>query len=63
MRDFSLSIRRALACKGITILRPVALPDMASTMPFANATRGYSVNDNGCARIWSYSEVLEAARA
>ena len=62
MRDFSASTRRALSRKGISILRTIALPDMSSDMPFANATRGYSVNDNGCGRIWTFSQVLEAAR-
>ena len=62
MSDFSTSTHRALARKGIVILRPMALPDMSLTMPYANATRGYSVNDNGCGRIWSFTEVLEAAR-
>ena len=61
-RDFAASTRRALARKGITILAPVALPDMTSPMPYANATRGYSVNDNGCGRIWTHREVMEAAR-
>lgn len=61
MRDFSSATRRALARKGIVILRPVALPDMTSAMPWANATRGYSVDDNGCGRIWTFAEVLGAA--
>ena len=62
MRDFSSATRRALARKGISILRPVALPNMASAMPFANADRGYAVNDNGCGRVWTFAQVLEAAR-
>jgi hypothetical protein len=62
MRDFSASTRRILARKGITILAPVAIPDMTSAMPFANATRGYRVNDNGCGRVWTFAQVLEAAK-
>lgn len=62
MRDFSAATRRALARKGIEILRPVAIPDMSSDMPFANASRGYSVNDNGCGRIWTFAEVMGAAQ-
>lgn len=62
MRDFSAATRRALARKGITILRPVALPDMSSDMPYANANRGYAVDDNGCGRIWTFAQVMEAAR-
>jgi hypothetical protein len=63
MSDFSAVIRRALSRKGIIILHPVALPDMSSSMPYANATRGYSVNDNGCGCVWSFDEVLAAAGA
>jgi hypothetical protein len=62
MRDFPLATRRALARKGITILRPTALPNMASAMPFANADRGYVVNDNGTSRVMTFVQVLEAAR-
>jgi hypothetical protein len=57
MRDFSAATLRRLALKGITVLRPVALP----TGRFADYERGYSVNDNGCGRIWTFEEVLEAA--
>jgi hypothetical protein len=62
MRDFSPATLRALAAKGLTILRPVAIPDMASAMPWACADRGYAVNDRGCHRILTFSQVLEAAR-
>jgi hypothetical protein len=62
MRDFSPSTRRALARKGIAVLSPVAIPDMASAMPWANADRGYAVDDNGMHRILSFAQVLEAAR-
>lgn len=62
MRDFSASTLRLLARRGLTILGPVALPDMSSDMPFANAERGYSVNDNGTGRIMTFQQVLEAAR-
>jgi len=61
MNDFSSKTRKALARKGITILGPVALPDMSSAMPWANAERGWSVNDNGCGRIWTLAQVLAAA--
>jgi hypothetical protein len=62
MRDFSASTLRALARKGIVILGITAIPDMSSAMPFANATRGYRVDDNGCGRIWTHAQVREAAR-
>jgi hypothetical protein len=61
MRDFSPSTLRALAAQGITILRPVAIPG-SGDMPWANAERGYAVNDTGCHRILTFSQVLEAAR-
>jgi len=60
MRDFSSKTLHALAAKGISILGGVAIP-AAGDMPFANAERGYRVNDNGCGRIWTFKQVLEAA--
>ncbi len=62
MRDFSAKTVAALARKGISILRPVAIPNTASDMPWATADRGYSIDDNGCGRIWTFAQVLEAAR-
>ena len=61
MNDFSAKTRRALARKGIAIYGTQAIPDMSSSMPFANASRGYLVNDNGCGRVWMFKEVMEAA--
>ena len=62
MRDFSPATLRALARKGIRLIGLQALPDMSSPMPFANATRGYVVDDNGCGRVWTFTQVQEAAR-
>lgn len=62
MRDFSAATRRALARKGIAIVGTTVIPNPASDMPFATGDRGYKVNDNGCGRIWTFAEVLEAAR-
>jgi hypothetical protein len=62
MRDFSPTTLRALAAKAITVLGPVAIPDTSSPMPWANADRGYAVNDGGCHRILTHAQVLEAAR-
>jgi hypothetical protein len=62
MRDFSSSTLRALARKGIAIIGMQALPDMSSSMPYANAARGYVVNDNGCGRVWTFTQVKEAAK-
>ena len=61
MRDFSAATRLKLARKGIIILRPVVIPNPLSDMPFATGDRGYSVNDNGTGRIWTFKQVLEAA--
>lgn len=62
MRDFSSSTRNTLARKGITIMGLTVIPAANSSMPFASGERGYRVNDNGCGRIWTFAEVLEAAR-
>ena len=61
-RDFSQKTLSALARKGVTLLGITAIPDMSSDMPFTNADRGYTVSDNGCGRVWTFTQVLEAAR-
>jgi len=61
MRDFRPETLRRLSLKGITILRPTAIPDNSSDLPFVNATRGYVVNDNGCGRVWTRAQVVERA--
>jgi hypothetical protein len=62
MNDFSKATIRALARKGMTLLGLTNVPDMSSPMPFANGTRAYRFNDNGCHRILSFAEVIAAAR-
>lgn len=62
MNDFSKKTLAALARKGIFLIGLQALPNMASAMPYANADRGYVVNDNGCGRVWTFSQMMEAAR-
>ena len=62
MRDFSKKTLAALARKGIVITGFAAIPNMALATPFASADRGYAVDDNGCGRIWTFSQVLEAAQ-
>jgi lysozyme family protein len=62
MRDFSAVTIRRLARKGIRITGLQALPDMTSPMPYANASRGYVVDDNGCGRVWTFAQVMEAAK-
>jgi hypothetical protein len=61
-RDFSKSTLRALAKKGVEIIDVTVIPGEGS-MPYANGSRGYSVNDNGTGRVWSFSQVLAAAQA
>lgn len=61
MRDFSASTLRRLARKGIRILSTTVIPDVSSPMPWANGSRGYNVDDNGCGRVWTFAQVQEAA--
>ncbi len=60
--DFSAATIAKLASKGISILRPTVIPNPTSDMPFATGERGYSVDDNGCGRIWTFAQVMGAAR-
>ena len=59
MNDFSKSTLRKLAQKGITLIGIQAIPDMSSSMPFANAERGYVMNDNGTCRVLTFSQVMK----
>lgn len=63
MNDFSKKTTAALARKGIFLIGLTVIPNMASSMPFANGDRGYAVNDNGCHRILTFKQVLEVANA
>ena len=63
MIDFSPKTLRSLEQKGIRVLHSVAIPDSSSPMPFANAMRGYALDDNGTHRIRSFAEVLQIAAA
>jgi hypothetical protein len=58
-KDFSQPVRTALAKKGIAIVGAQPIPDMSSGMPWANARRGYILDDNGTCRVRSYQDVLE----
>jgi hypothetical protein len=62
MSHFSAKTLRALSRKGITVVGLQAIPDMSSDMPFANAETGFLVNDNGCGKVWTFRQVLEAAK-
>ena len=61
MRDFSRKTLAALARKGIEVLGLTVIPSTGDT-PFASGERGYRINDNGCGRVWTFSQVLEVAR-
>lgn len=60
-RDFSAKTLRALCAKGIELVGVQALPG-SGDMPWANAERGFVVDDNGCARVWTFAQVLGAAK-
>ncbi len=60
MRDFSSKTIRALALRGIVVVGATVIPG-AGAMPFANGSRGYRVDDNGCGRVWTHSQVMQAA--
>jgi hypothetical protein len=60
--DFSAATTRALARRGIIVMRPVAIPDYFSPFPFASASRDYSINDNGTGRVWTFERVMEEAQ-
>lgn len=61
MNDFGKLTIAALAKRGIRLVGLTSIPDMSSPMPFANAERGYLVDDNGTGRVWSFQQVSDAA--
>jgi hypothetical protein len=61
MRDFNAKTIRTLSQKGITIMGTTLLPDENGS--FANGPRGYQVNDNGTAKVWTWHGVIDAAKA
>lgn len=61
MRDFSSSTLKALAARGIRVVGLTTIPG-AGDLPFATGSRGYRIDDNGCGRIWTFAQVLEAAQ-
>lgn len=60
-RDFSAKTLRALCAKGIELVGVQMLPG-AGDMPWANADRGFVVNDNGRSKVWTFAQVLGAAK-
>ena len=61
LRDFNRVTLAALARKGISILGSTVIPG-AGDFAFATGSRGYILDDNGCQRIRSFSEVLGMAQ-
>lgn len=61
-RDFSKATLRALAKRAISVVSVQMLPDMSSSMPFANAERGYLVDVGGKGRVWTFAQVMGAAK-
>ena len=60
MRDFTTKTRNALASKGIVIMNATFIPGEDGS--FANGHRAYSVSDNGCGRVLTFEQVMEAAK-
>ena len=60
-RDFSAKTRSALAKRSIAVVGVQALPG-SGEMPWANAERGYVVNDNGCGKVWTFCQVMGASK-
>lgn len=61
MHDFSAATIRRLEGRGVRVLGVQALPDLSSPLPWANAERGYIVDDNDCGRVLTHAEVMSLA--
>ena len=59
-RDFSAKTIRALSKRGIELVSVQSVPG-SGPMPWATAERCYVVSDNGCGKVWTHAQVLEAA--
>lgn len=60
-RDFSSTTLRTLQRRGIKIVSVQMLPG-SGAMPWANAERGYLVNQGGSGKVMTFAQVLEAAK-
>ena len=58
-RHFGRKAVAVLARKGIRVLGLTAIPDEHGS--FLNSTTAYRVDNNGCGRVWSHQQVVEAA--
>lgn len=59
-RHFGRKAIRTLALRGIRVLGLQACPDASGS--FLNSTTAYVVDDRGTGRVWTYAQVVEAAR-
>ena len=61
MNDFSKKTLNALAKRGIRIAGLTVIPGEGD-LPFATGERGYLVEDNGTGRVWTWRQVMAAAK-
>jgi hypothetical protein len=61
-RHFGRKTVKALAKRGVRIIGTQAIPG-EGPMPFANATTGYVVDDNGTGHVLTFSEVMRRVTA
>ena len=60
MKDFSRKTLNALAKRGVRVIGLTFIP-ASGDLPFACGERGYKIDDNGCARVWTFAQVIGAA--
>jgi len=60
MADFSRKTLSILATRGISVYGICVIPSNGD-LPFATGVRGYKVSQNGCSKIWTFSQVMKAA--
>ena len=60
--DFGEEKIKLLADRGISFLGITSIPDPTSPRPYANARRGYEINNNGKEEILNFDEVMAFLR-
>ena len=60
MADFSRKTLSILATRGISVYGTCVIPSDGD-LPFSTGVRGYKVSQNGCGKIWTFSQVMKAA--
>jgi hypothetical protein len=58
---FAKFVLANLSRRGVHVIGVQPIPDMTSPLPYANATTGYVVSDNGCGKVWTRAEVEAAS--